>query len=113
MYEYKAHVTSVYDADTITADIDLGFKAALKGVKLRLYSIDAPEMRGQEKEQGRISRDWLRERILGKDVFVRTYKDQTGKYGRWLAEIYPLDDQRQSYNAMLVAEGLAKPAFYT
>ena len=49
---------------------------------------------------------------MGKDVFIRTYKDKTGKYGRWLAEVYPLDDQSKSFNQMLVDEGLAVEATY-
>ena len=112
MYEYKAVITDVYDADTVTANIDLGFKSGLRGVKLRLYGIDAPEMRGEEKEAGRVSRDWLRERVLDKEVFLRTYRDRTGKYGRWLADVYPADDQSKSYNDMLVDEGLAVKAKY-
>ena len=30
MYEYKAYVRKVYDGDTITVDIDLGFGVVLK-----------------------------------------------------------------------------------
>ena len=30
MYEYKAVIVSVYDGDTVTADIDLGFEVWLK-----------------------------------------------------------------------------------
>jgi micrococcal nuclease len=112
MYEYHATVVSVYDGDTITVDIDLGFRSHLKKVKLRLFGIDAPEMRGVEKEQGRITRDWLRERILDREVFVRTYKDRTGKYGRWLADVYPIDDQSKSYNQMMIEGGLAEAAIY-
>lgn len=112
MFEYNAHVTSVYDADTITVNIDLGFKSGLRDVKLRLYGINAPEVRGAEKEKGRKSRDWLRDRILDKDVIIKTYRDKTGKYGRWLANVYPVDDQSKSFNQMLVEEGLAKEAAY-
>ncbi len=118
MYEYHAHITDVYDADTITANIDLGFKSGLRGVKLRLFGINAPEIRlskrvtQAEKEQGLKAKTWLETRILGKDVFIRTYKDKTGKYGRWLAEVYPLDDQSKSFNQMLVEEGLAVEATY-
>ena len=50
MYEYKATVTAVYDADTITVDVDLGFRSHLKKIKLRLFGINAPEVRGIEKK---------------------------------------------------------------
>ena len=36
MYEYKAFVRKVYDGDTITVDIDLGFDVILKNQKIRL-----------------------------------------------------------------------------
>ena len=50
MFEYRAHIIKVYDGDTVTADIDLGFNVILKKQKLRLIGIDAPEIRGAERE---------------------------------------------------------------
>ena len=70
MYIYNAIITSVYDGDTVTADIDLGFEVWLKGQKLRLLNIDTPEVRGKEKAEGIVSRDALRSRILGKEVKI-------------------------------------------
>lgn len=112
MYEYNAICTSVYDGDTITVEIDLGFHASMKKMKLRLFGIDAPEMRGPEKVDGKVTRDWLREQILGKKIRVHTLKDKTGKYGRWLANIYPIDNQTTSYNSMMVSKDLAVEASY-
>lgn len=103
MYEYRANVISVYDGDTITAVVDLGFHISITE-KFRLIRIDAPELRGEEREQGLISRDRLREMILDKDVIIKTYKDQKGKYGRYLAEIIFEDN---NINDWLVSEGLA------
>ncbi|MEA3371849.1 MAG: thermonuclease family protein [Campylobacterota bacterium] len=105
LYHYRAEVVSVYDGDTITANIDLGFHVSLTKEKFRLYRINTPEVRGDEKEQGIISRDWLREKILGKKVTLVTYKDKKGKYGRWLADIW-LDGV--CLNDELVKEGLAE-----
>lgn len=87
MYTYRAHVNEVYDGDTITVDIDLGFDVNLKGLKVRLYGLNAPEIRGATRPQGIISRDALRSRILDKDVIIKTIQDQQEKYGRWLAII--------------------------
>ena len=113
MFEYRAKVTAVYDADTITVDIDLGFHAWQKKMKLRFYGIDAPEMRGKERPDGLKARDWLRQRILGNEVTIITHKDKQGKYGRWLAEVYPADEQfEKSFNVQLVDAGLAKTANY-
>ena len=47
MYEYRAFVRKVYDGDTITVDIDLGFDVVLKAQKIRLVRINAPEVRGK------------------------------------------------------------------
>ena len=55
LYHYKAFVTQVYDGDTVTVDIDLGLHTWMKGEKLRLYRINAPELRGEEKEAGKIT----------------------------------------------------------
>lgn len=56
-YVYQIKVTDVYDGDTITCDINLGFNLDLKQQKIRLYGINAPERRGHEKEQGMNSRN--------------------------------------------------------
>ena len=91
LYHYQGLITKVYDRDTVTADIDPGFHVMLKAEKFRLYRINTPEVRGPERDQGLISRDWLRERILHKEVILITHKDKKGKYGRWLTDIW-LDD---------------------
>lgn len=87
MYEYKATVINIYDGDTIRADIDLGFGVIIKNQALRLYGINAPEVTGEERESGLISRDKLRELLLNKEVIIKTYKDSKEKYGRYLATI--------------------------
>ena len=113
MYEYKAKVISMYDADTMRVDIDLGFGVWMKNQVIRWLKIDAWEMRGEEREKGIIARDRARELILGKEVIIKTYKDEKGKYGRWLAEVY-FDDEapkewEYSINLQLINEGHAVP----
>lgn len=89
VYFYKAFVTSVYDGDTITCNIDCGFGIILKKQKIRLYGINTPEIRGEEKEEGKKSRDFLRNLILEKDIILETYKgNKKGKYGRWLGVVH-------------------------
>lgn len=103
-YVYNAYVTDVYDGDSITVDIDLGFGVWLKEQKLRLYGINSPEVRGKTIEAGKASRDWLISKVLNKNVIIQTYKDKKEKYGRWLVEVYvgELDVNRQ-----MILEGLA------
>tara|TARA_R110000796_G_scaffold248124_3_gene374574 strand:- start:172 stop:510 length:339 start_codon:yes stop_codon:yes gene_type:complete len=108
MYEYRANIIKIYDGDTVTAKIDLGFKVNFTE-NLRLLRINTPEIRGEEREQGLISRDRLRELILNEDVIIKTKKDKKGKYGRYLAEIYlETEDGLINVNDWLVIEGLAE-----
>ncbi|WP_054852717.1 thermonuclease family protein [Olleya sp. ITB9] len=106
MYTYKAKIIAVYDGDTVTALVDLGFLHSQE-MKLRLYGIDTPELRGEEKEEGKKVRDIVRSMILDKEVTIRSYKDKQGKYGRYLANII-LEDGLE-LNQWLVDNGHAKP----
>jgi micrococcal nuclease len=106
MFEYRAIVTKVYDGDTVTVDIDLGFGVWVKKQKLRLLGINAPEVRGASRPEGLKSRDALRAKILGKEIIIKTQKDKKGKYGRWLATIY--DESNESINEWLLNENYAK-----
>lgn len=107
MYEYKAIITKVYDGDTLTAEIDLGFKMWAKKVKLRLVGVDTPEIRTKdpvEKELAIKARDRVRELCLGKEVIVKTHGK--GKYGRWLASVYV--DGDLDIGRFLISEGYAQ-----
>ena len=109
VFVYSATVTSVYDADTITCDIDCGFGVVLMKQKIRLYGLNAPEVRGETRQQGIITRDKLRDKILNKEIRIKTIKDKKGKYGRYLAVIY-LDSE--NINDWLVENNLAVKAEY-
>jgi len=109
MYRYRAVVRSVYDGDTITVDVDLGFGVWRHGERIRLYRINTPEVRGPERPQGLVSRDRLRQRIDGREIILETRKDKKGKYGRYLGEIWTLTDAGYiNINDWLVDEGLAE-----
>ena len=111
--EYPATVTSVYDGDTITAHLELGLDVVAVNQKLRLYGINAPEMRGDEKAAGTVARDWLRKQIYSdpQNVSIRVVEDkrgqeQRGKYGRWLVIVYV---NGRDMNKALLDNGMAKP----
>ena len=106
MYEYKAFVRKVYDGDTITVDIDLGFDVILKNQKIRLSKINTPEVRGKSREEGIKVRNIVRERISNKWVVIKTTKDKKGKYGRWLGTVYEYGVE-ESLNDWLLNEGHA------
>ena len=109
MYEYNARVTEVYDGDTITVSFDLGLNIWSLDQKIRLYGIDTPEMRGDEKASGTVVRDYVRSRILGRRIRIKTFKDKTGKYGRWLGLIF-IDGM--NLNEELIEKGYAERAEY-
>ena len=104
-YSYPADVTAVYDGDTITCNIKLGFGVELKKQKIRFYGINTPEIRGSDKANGIISRDFVRDKILEKTITLHTIKDKKGKYGRWLG-IIMIDGI--NLNLELIQKGLAK-----
>jgi len=104
LYNYQAKCKSVYDGDTITLDIDLGFGVWMLHQKVRLFGINTPEIRGPERSQGLVSAARLRELIDGKEVALLSHKDKAGKYGRWLGTIYLGDI---NINQLLLDEGLA------
>lgn len=106
MYEYKAKVIDIYDADTMTLEIYLGFHITVVE-KVRLLGIDTPELRTKnlkEKELGYEARDYLCDLILGKEIIVTTEKQ--GKFGRYLANIF-YDDI--NINNELIRLGYAHP----
>ena len=86
---YHAYVTKVYDADTVTCDIELGFGLSMSKQKIRLFGINAIELRD---EGGEKARDYLSDLILNKEVKLypirdRKGREKKGKYGRWLGII--------------------------
>ena len=109
MYEYNVKITSVYDGDTVTGDIDLGFGVWIAKQKFRLWGINTPEIRTRDKEEkvrGYAARDRLRELILGKTVRIRSLGK--GKYGRWLIEIWIDDMCTKTVNQILILEDHAE-----
>ena len=110
LYHYKAKVTKVYDGDTCTVEVDLGMHTFLKDEIVRLNRINAPEVKGPEKEKGLKSRDFLKGQILNKEIILETIKDQDEKYGRYLGEIHleKKPGEFMNINDLLVKKGFAE-----
>jgi len=88
MYHYKATIVDVYDGDTFTFIVDLGFSITVKE-KIRLSGVDTPELRGEERELGLKVRDYVEKLILNKECEITVFKK--GKYGRYIARVmYPI-----------------------
>ncbi len=114
LFYYRAHVVSVYDGDTCTVDIDLGLGVWVRGEKLRLHRINAPELTGTDRAKGQRARDHLKSLVEGKDVLLQTIKDRREKYGRYLAEIWLEEPGAPALNVndALVAAGHARHQKY-
>jgi micrococcal nuclease len=106
LYHYRAEVVRVYDGDTIRVNLDLGFGMWMMDQSVRLRGINTPELRGEQRPDGIISRDALIGRLQGKKIIISTEKDKSDKYGRWLGVIYL---EGENINQWLVTEGYAKP----
>lgn len=110
LFHYKAVITSVYDGDTCTADIDLGFGIWKRSEKLRLHRINAPEVTGTSKAKGVAAKKFLASHVEKKTVTLETIKDTKEKYGRYLAEIWIEDRSgvRVNVNDLMVEKGFAE-----
>ena len=121
LYWYNVRVDFLYDGDTITAmqlDFGFGLTRTIKrgdGDGIRFYGINTPEMNTEEGKK-------LAKRLKvleGKHVICRSYRDKSGKYGRYLFELFPeaklitgWEEEEGvciNLNQWLLEQGLAKP----
>lgn len=111
LYHYKMTVIRVVDGDTVYGDVDLGFNIGNKKMEFRLAKINTPEIKGATREAGLTSKNYVEEKIMGKEVIIVTKKDTKEKYGRYLAEVFYKDETGSyvSLNDELVQKNLAVP----
>lgn len=113
LYWYRATVDRVVDGDTVDMIIDLGMNVFVRE-RLRLYGIDAPEVRGPERPQGLLATEHIKELLASYErLEIQTYKDKKGKYGRYLATIYGIregDLPPDDINAIMINDGHAERA---
>lgn len=106
-------IVRVYDGDTITIEADNGNK-----VSLRLVGVNTPEIKGktaEEKARAIDARDWLREMILNKHVFILFEESgktldgiKRGRYCRPLIYVFIRDESAKKnifVNLELVWQG--------
>jgi len=104
MYEYRATIDRWVDGDTVELTVDLGFRI-YQQTSVRLLGVDTPE-RGQAGYTPAC--DYVRMIApVGSAVVVRTRKDETEKYGRYLASIWIASGV--SVANLLLEEGLGRP----
>ena len=114
LFYYKAKVLRVVDGDTVKLWVDLGL-ASYRRITLRLYGVDTPEIFGVPKEseeyaRGMEAKKFVEERLLDKTVWIHTHKDKTGKYGRYLADVFfqDADGKHVSISKLLLEDNLAE-----
>ena len=109
MYEYKATYIRNYDGDTVTLSIDVGFKISIK-MNIRLYGINTPELRSSilnEKGRAVEAKLYVQKALSSaKEIIIKTERDKSGKYGRYLATIFY---DNKNLNQELLIENLADP----
>ena len=91
MFEYRCKLIKVIDGDTIDIDIDLGFGVWLRNQRIRMYGIDTPESRTrdlEEKKYGIAAKAFLTEMLDDSHLILKTHKDERGKFGRILGEVW-------------------------
>ena len=95
MYRYRCEVVKVIDGDTVDVNIDLGFGVWLKKERVRLRGIDTPESRTrdlEEKKYGLPAKLFLQKMLDEGKLILKTYKDEEGKFGRILGDLYQEND---------------------
>jgi micrococcal nuclease len=111
--EFRARCEKVVDGDTVDLYIDLGFHS-FRRERFRLLKINAPEMKGDSKEAGQASKDFMTSLLMkeGEWPLRIVTKRDPDLYGRWLAEIYTwISDggvmKEVSVGPLLVEKGFA------
>jgi len=105
-------VKKVVDGDTIDVRLDVGFDTLITK-RLRFLDIDTWEVRGEEKEMGKVAKARLIELLTAApEIYVQTVMDATGKYGRVLAWVWLVDKVNETQliaNRVLLEEGHGTP----
>lgn len=105
-YTYNMELGRVYDGDSFKdCTIYLPFNLTWRNCDIRLYGLDCPEVRGIERGAGLAVRDLVRQMVKGKELVLKSHKDEKGKYVEILGEVWV---DSLSINQYLLAHGLAK-----
>lgn len=103
MYEYKALIERIVDADTVDVRIDLGF-SCWSHQRIRLIGINAAE---KNTEYGKLAIEYVKNVLpIDSEIILQTEKGDKEKYGRYLGRIL-FPSSRQCLNDTLIAMGYA------
>jgi endonuclease YncB( thermonuclease family) len=104
----KRDPLGIVDGDTVNAIVDLG-DYCYRHMALRLYGINAPEMKTQAGKDAKLwAIDWYQTNCPDGFFIIKSNDtDPEDKYGRLLATVYA--PSGQCYNTDIVAAGHAVP----
>ena len=95
-------IVSVYDGDTMTVWLDLGFNIRQRHT-VRLAHVDTPELRGGTESMKRFAkfardevRRWLNGTFMGGILVCRSVDQRDGKYGRLIGDFIGADGRALS-----------------
>jgi len=115
MFEYSAEVKRVVDGDTYDLVVDLGFNIK-HTIRVRLDGIDTPELfrprNSAERSHAVEAAEFASNQVLSRSVILRTKKDKTGKYGRYIASIHYGRNFEYDLTQELISNGFSKRGEY-
>lgn len=114
LYHYRGKVLRVVDGDTLDIEFDLGLSIYTKR-RVHLKGIVTPEIVWAEKasetsQRGMRAKAFVTERLMDKPVWVHVFRDKTGKFGRYTADVFFQDGEGKhvSICKLLLEDGLAE-----
>lgn len=109
MYTYNYFITRVIDGDTVEGNVDLGFGISKK-MRVRLAEVDTPEIfrpkSDAERKLGYKAKEFVEDLALNRNIVLKTEKDKTGKYGRYIGHLYT--SEGENINKLLIENRLTK-----
>lgn len=113
IWDNWCQIDRVVDGDTLDVTIDLGF-SVYSTERVRLAGVDTAEIYGTKKEsdeyklgieQSQFVKNWLDDRLTDYPYpfIIETKKDNRGKFGRYIADIYT-EDKEEHLNEAIINE---------
>lgn len=126
MYTYHAKVLRVIDGDTIELLVDMGMNHWIRQ-RVRFSDIDTPELRSSneaERLEAQLAKQFVKnalepsltkqctlfEHLDAPDVVIKTEKE--GSFGRYIATVQIVGDERGTLGERLKLAGLEKKETY-
>lgn len=98
-YTRVGTVVNVIDGDTLDIQCDLGFYITVTE-RFRVKGVDTPEIFGDTREAGMRAKNFVEGLLLNKEVTIISTKRDG--FRRWLADIYFIDKEGNSFSLMEV-----------